>query len=135
MLQKRQTTTAFTAQQIQKNSCHKTGRQQKGMVPNMKNNPKQAILTTICTLMLFLPWTLLPLRSLPWALESPTAEIMISCYAVFMIFSGIFTAVVYAKEKIQHTLMKLCVVINGIYALGGIIAFALMAYQGTLLFG
>lgn len=104
------------------------------MVPNMKNNPKQAILTTICTLMLFLPWTILPLRSLPWALESPTAEIMISCYAAFMLFSGIFTAVVYAKEKIQHTLMKLCVVINGIYALGGIIAFALMAYQGTLPF-
>ena len=96
------------------------------MVPNMKNNPKQAILTTICTLMLFLPWTLLPLRSLPWALESPTAEIMISCYAAFMIFSGIFNAVVYACFKVQHTVMKLCLVINGIYALGGVIAFLLM---------
>ncbi len=67
-------------------------------------------------------------------MESPAAEIMISGYAVFMIFSGIFTAVVYAKGKIQHTLMKLCVVINGLYALGGIIAFVLMISQGTLRF-
>ena len=96
----------------------------------MKNNN----LTAVCIIMLFLPWTILPLRSFPWALESPAAEIMISGYAVFMIFSGIFTAVVYAKGKIQHTLMKLCVVINGLYALGGIIAFVLMISQGTLRF-
>nr|WP_304710014.1 hypothetical protein [uncultured Acetatifactor sp.] len=119
---------------LYKNSCHGTGRQQKGMVSDMKNNPKQIILTAICALMLFIPWTILPLRSFPWALESPTAAIMISCYAAFMVFSGVFTAVVYAKGKIQHTLMKICVVINGIYALGGVIAFALMAYQGTLPF-
>lgn len=93
----------------------------------MKNNPKQAILTTICILMAFLPWTILPLRSFQWALESPAAEILISCYAAFMIFSGVFTALVYGKGRIQHTLMKLCVAINGIYALGGVIAFVLMA--------
>nr|WP_296473463.1 hypothetical protein [uncultured Acetatifactor sp.] len=98
------------------------------------NNLKQTVLTAVCIIMLFLPWTILPLRSFPWALESPAAEIMISGYAVFMIFSGIFTAVVYAKGKIQHTLMKLCVVINGLYALGGIIAFVLMISQGTLRF-
>ncbi len=98
------------------------------------NNLKQTVLTAVCIIMLFLPWTILPLRSFPWALESPAAEIMISGYAVFMIISGIFTAVVYAKGKIQHTLMKLCVVINGLYALGGIIAFVLMISQGTLRF-
>ena len=98
------------------------------------NNLKQTVLTAVCIIMLFLPWTILPLRSFPWALESPAAEIMISGYAVFMIFSGIFTAVVYAKGKIQHTLMKLCVVINGLYALGGIIGFVLMISQGTLRF-
>ncbi|MCI8789552.1 MAG: hypothetical protein HFH92_10655 [Lachnospiraceae bacterium] len=91
------------------------------------NNTRNTILTVLCTLMLFIPWTILPLRSFRWALESPVAEIMISCYAAFMIFSGLFTAVVYAKMKIQHNLMKLCVVINGIYALGGVIAFVLMA--------
>lgn len=92
----------------------------------MKNR-KNALLTTICILMMCIPWTILFLRRFPWALESPTAEIMISCYAAFMIFSGVFTALVYAKGKIQHTLMKICVVVNGLYALGGIIAFMLMA--------
>ena len=93
----------------------------------MKNNQtKNIILTTICVVMLFIPWSILPLRSFSWALESPVAEIMISSYAAFMIFSGVFTVIIYAAEKIQHTLMKFCVVINGIYALGGIIAFLLM---------
>ena len=92
-----------------------------------KNNAKNTVFTILCTLMIFIPWTILLLRRFPWALESPVAEIMISCYAACMIISGIFTAVVYFKLKIQHTLMKLCVVINGIYALGGIIAFVLMA--------
>lgn len=74
------------------------------------------------------------LQSFQWALESPVAEIMISSYAAFMIFSGIFTAIVYAKAKIRHTLLKLRVVINGIYALGGIIAFALILSQSTVQF-
>lgn len=93
----------------------------------MKNNQtKTIILTAICVVMLFVPWTILPLRSFPWALESPAAEIIISSYAAFMIFSGVFTVILYAAEKIRHTLMKLCVVINGIYALGGVIAILLM---------
>ena len=91
------------------------------------NNTKTTIFTILCTLMIFIPWTILLLRRFPWALESPVAEIMISCYAAYMIISGIFTAVIYFKLKIQNALMKLCVVINGIYALGGIIAFVLMA--------
>ena len=97
-----------------------------------QNQTRNTILTAVCVLMLFFPWTILYLRPFPWALESPTAEIMISCYAAFMIFSGIFNAVVYACFKIQHTVMKLCLVFNGIYALGGIIAFLLML-PGTAL--
>ena len=50
---------------------------------------KNKILTTISTIMLFVPWTILPLRMFDWALESPVAEIIISCYAAFMIFSGV----------------------------------------------
>lgn len=84
------------------------------------------ILTTISTIMLFIPWTILPLRTFDWALESPTAEIMISCYAAFMIFSGIFTIAVYTKAGVQHNWMKICTVINGLYAVGGIAAFFLM---------
>ena len=87
---------------------------------------KEKTLTTISTLMIFVPWTILPLRSFPWALESPVAQIMISCYAAFMIFSGIFTILVYTRARIQHTWMKILVVINGIYMVGGIAAFLMM---------
>ena len=52
---------------------------------------KENILTAVSTLMIFIPWTILPLRTFDWALESPTAEIMISCYAGFMIFGGLLT--------------------------------------------
>lgn len=76
--------------------------------------------------MLFIPWTILPLRTFDWALESPTAEIIISCYAAFMIFSGIFTIASYAAAGIQTSWMKLCTVVNGLYAVGGIAAFFLM---------
>lgn len=87
---------------------------------------KEKLFTTICTLMIFIPWTILPLRSFSWALESPAAEIMISSYAAFMIFSGIFTILTYIKAHVQHTWMKVCVVINGIYMVGGIAAFLMM---------
>ena len=51
---------------------------------------KNKILTTISTIMLFIPWTILPLRiNFQWALDY--AHIMIPCYEVFMIFSGVFT--------------------------------------------
>lgn len=69
--------------------------------------------------MLFIPWTILVLRTQAWALESPVAELMISCYAAFMIFSGIFTVISYVKAKVQNNLMKLCLVVNILYAIGG----------------
>lgn len=87
---------------------------------------KNKILTTISTIMLFIPWTILPLRTFDWALESPVAEIMISCYAAFMIFSGVFTIISYVKEKVQNNLMKVCLVVNGLYAVGGVAVFAMM---------
>ncbi len=87
---------------------------------------KNKILTTISTIMLFIPWTILPLRTFDWALESPVAEIMISSYAAFMIFSGVFTIISYVKEKVQNNLMKVCLVVNGLYAVGGVAVFAMM---------
>lgn len=87
---------------------------------------KHKILTALSTLMIFIPWTILPLRTFDWALESPTAEIMISCYAGFMVFSGIFTILSYGKARVQNNLMKVCLVINGLYLVGGIAAFAMM---------
>lgn len=92
---------------------------------------KDKILTTICTLMVPVPWTILYLRSFAWALESPAAEITISCYCIFMIFSGLFTILSYFSGKAQNTLMKICLVINGIYAMGGVALFAMMIFPGV----
>lgn len=87
---------------------------------------KNKILTAISTIMLFVPWTILPLRTFDWALESPVTKIMISCYAAFMIFSGVFTIVSYVKAKAQNNLMKICLIVNGLYAVGGVAVFGMM---------
>ncbi|ANU55814.1 hypothetical protein I5Q82_00275 [Acutalibacter muris] len=87
---------------------------------------KTKILTTVSTIMLFVPWTVLPLRTFDWALESPVAEIMIACYAAFMIFSGVFTIISYIKAKAQSNLMKVCLVVNSLYAVGGIVFVGMM---------
>lgn len=80
---------------------------------------KNKILTAISTIMLFVPWTILPLRTFDWALESPVAEIMVYSYAAFMIFSGIFSILSYTKGKVKSKLMQVCVVINSIYGRTG----------------
>lgn len=87
---------------------------------------KNKILTVVSVIMLFIPWTIFPLRENAWALESPIAEIMISCYAVFMIFSGVFTILSYVKAKVQNNLMKVCLIVNGLYAVGGVMAIIMM---------
>lgn len=92
---------------------------------------KNKILTAISTIMLFIPWTILPLRSFDWALELPVAEIMIFSYAAFMIFSGIFSILVYTKGKVKSKLMQVCVAINSIYAVGAI-AIVAMSIPGLI---
>lgn len=87
---------------------------------------KNKILTAISAIMLFVPWTILPLRTFDWALESPVAEIMIAGCAAFMIFSGVFTIISYVKAKAQNNLMKVCLVVNSFYAAFGIAAFGMM---------
>ncbi len=87
---------------------------------------KNKILTGISTIMMFIPWTIFPLRTLDWALKFPAAEIIISCYAAFMILSGIFTIASYMKAKVQNNLMKICLLVNGLYAVVGVAAFGLM---------
>lgn len=87
---------------------------------------KKKIITVICTVMLFVPWSILPLRTFDWALKTPVAQIMISCYAAFMIFSGIFTILSYTKGGVKNMWMQVCSVVNGIYAVGGAVAFLLM---------
>lgn len=83
------------------------------------------VFTSMCTIMIFIPWTILIFRLNDWALESPTAKIMISIYAVFMIFSGFFTLFTYLKMD-RGALMKICLMINCLYALGGVAAIVLI---------
>ena len=85
---------------------------------------KSKVLTAVSTAMIFVPWTILPIRQHDWALESPTAEI--SCYAVFMIFSGIFTLIAYNKAGVKNALMKICLVINMMYTVAGVIFLIMM---------
>ena len=87
---------------------------------------KDKICTAIAAIMLFIPWTILPLRSFDWALKSPVAEIMICSYAAFMIFSGIFSILAYTKGKVKNKGMQVCTVINGLYAAGGAAALCMV---------
>ena len=86
---------------------------------------KNKILTVISAIMLFVPWTILPLRTFGWALESPAAEILIYSYAAFMIFSGIFSILAYTKGKVRSKLMQVCAAVNSIYAVGAIAIIAM----------
>ncbi len=86
---------------------------------------KNKILTAISVIMLFIPWTILPLRmNFQWALDD--ADIMIPCYAAFMIFIGIFTIFSYVKAKAQNNLMKVCLIVNSLYAVGGVAALGMI---------
>lgn len=87
---------------------------------------KNKILTAVSAVMLLIPWTILPLRTFDWALESPAAEIMIACYAAFMIFSGVFTIISYIKAKAQNNLMKVCLIVNSLYTVAGVVFLGMM---------
>ena len=86
---------------------------------------KHKICTGIATVMLFVPWTILPLRTFDWALKSPVAEIMVYSYAAFMIFSGIFSVLAYTKGRVKNKWMQVCTVVNGIYAAGAAVILCL----------
>ncbi len=89
---------------------------------------KNKILTAVSAIMVFVPWSILPLRIYTqWALDY--AHIMISCYAAFMIFSSIFTILAYAVSKVKNTAMKVCLVINSAYAVFGVAAIMMMIAQ------
>ncbi len=87
---------------------------------------KNKILTAVSAIMLLVPWTILPLRTFDWALESPAAEIMIACYSAFMILSGVFTIISYVKAKAQNNLMKVCLIVNSLYAVAGVVFLGMM---------
>ena len=89
---------------------------------------KDKIYTAIATLMLFVPWTILPLRTFDWALQSPAAQILIYSYAAFMIFSGIFSVLAYTAGNVKNKWMLLCMAINCIYAVGAVGIVGMIVY-------
>lgn len=89
---------------------------------------KNKCLTAVCLIMLLVPWSILPLRRFGWALQSPAAEIIIACYALFMIFSGALTIHSYVKGGIQNPLMKLCLLVSGLYGVAGIVILGMMLH-------
>lgn len=92
---------------------------------------KNKILNIISVIMVFVPWTILPLRAyFEWALEY--AHIMIPCYAVIMIFSAIFTIISYGKAKAQNNLMKVCLVVNSVYGVFAILVIVMMIAQKSM---
>jgi hypothetical protein len=64
---------------------------------------KKNTVTIISTIILFIPWTILILRMNTWALVSPIAEIIIIIYAVIMIISGLFTAILTLSQVFRVT--------------------------------
>ena len=88
---------------------------------------KAKLSTAAATVMLFIPWTILILRTYDWALESPAAEIIVVLYAAFMIFSGIFTICAYRRSAARGRWLQLCTVINTIYAVGAFTILCMMA--------
>lgn len=89
---------------------------------------KNKIITALNALIILIPWTIFPLRTFDWALESPAAETIIASYAVFMIFCGIFSLFSYVKLKIKNNVMKLCLVANLIYTFVGLAALCMMIF-------
>lgn len=87
---------------------------------------KDKFLTSISVIMLFVPWTILPLRKFNWALQSPTAELIIACYLVFMIINGIFTILSFTKGNVKNNLIKICLVVNCLYAVAGVVILGMM---------
>ena len=51
---------------------------------------------------------------------------MIASYAIFMVFSGIFTIISYVKAKAQNNLMKVCLIVNSLYAVAGAVFIGMM---------
>ena len=94
-----------------------------------KNQAGGSAVPVISTILLLLPWTILPLRTFRWALETPAAQIIIIFYAVLMIFTGIFTVCCYRRGRHKGLWMQLCTVGGVIYAAADVFLLGLMIYS------
>lgn len=83
----------------------------------------------INSVIILLPWTILPVRMFDWALESPNAQNIILGYAIFMILGGIFTIASYSKVTEKDNFLKLSLVINSLYLFFGLFAVGMILFQ------
>lgn len=87
---------------------------------------KNRLFTIMNIFFIFVPWSILPLRTNAWALESPAAQIIIASYALFMVGCGVFAIFCYTRQGIRHTIMKICLVVHLLYMAGGGTALIMM---------
>lgn len=81
-------------------------------------NKKITPLSVINFIMIFIPWTILPIRQNQWALKSPVAETTIAIYSVFIMVSLVFSLLLYAKKKQRDALSSIALIVNCLYATG-----------------
>lgn len=90
---------------------------------------KDKLITVMNTLVVFIPWTILPIRMFDWALKSPNAENIILGYAIFMIIGGIFTITTYSSMSEKNYWLKICLVVNSFYLCFGLFAASMVLFQ------
>ncbi|GBD68921.1 hypothetical protein [Tetragenococcus halophilus] len=90
---------------------------------------KDKLITVMNTLVVFIPWTILPIRMFDWALKSPNAENIILGYAIFMIIGGIFTILTYSRIEEKSNLLKICLIVNSFYLCFGLFALGMVLFQ------
>lgn len=83
---------------------------------------KKTVLSSVCTAMMILPWLLFFLRGQLERLHVYSGAAVIFA-AAFFIFCGIFTVYVYFAAGVRTDLLRLCMIVNGIYA---VFAFVLL---------
>lgn len=70
---------------------------------------KNKILTAISTIMLFVPWTILPLRTFDWALESPVAgDYGLQLRRLYDFFRHLFHSQLYQRKSKIQTYAGMC---------------------------
>lgn len=83
---------------------------------------KKIILSSVCTAMMLLPWMLLLFRRQLETLFAH-ADVTVPLFAAFIIFCAIFTVCVYFAARVRTDLIRICMIVNGVYA---VFAFVLL---------
>ena len=85
--------------------------------------------SVVSFLLLFVAWTILPLRRNRFALESPNAQLIIAAYGAFILAAFIFSLVLYGKKKRRDILTSIALIVNGVYT-AGVVGMVCMSLPG-----